>query len=302
MFKVLIAEDDPVSSRILEKSVKKWGFDVLLSKDGGEAWKAFQNQEIRIAILDWMMPKIDGVELCRRIRKEKREKYTYIILLTAKGRREDVVEGLSNGADDYIIKPFNPMELNARLQTGRRIIELENQLIDSQKKLKELATRDSLTNLWNRRTILQLLDEELNRSQRENNPLGIIMIDVDDFKKINDTCGHLIGDMALRSVALALKKSVRHYDKIGRYGGDEFLIVLPNCTLDNVKKIAERLRLDVFAKKVKSKAGSLQISISLGGSSTETRPKIGADKLIISSDKALYEAKNKGRNCSVILI
>jgi diguanylate cyclase (GGDEF)-like protein len=298
--KVLIAEDDPVSCRILEKNIKDWGYEVIIANNGQDAWQAFQKVEIRMAILDWMMPKIDGVQLCQKVRHQGKDTYTYIILLTSRDQQEDIVEGLSSGADDYIVKPFNTLELKARLQTGKRIIDLQTQLLQSKKQLEELATQDSLTKLWNRATIIQHLEEELHRSLREEKPVGTILVDIDYFKNINDTYGHHVGDEVLVKVSSLLRKHIRPYDKIGRYGGDELLVVLPNCILSSVKDIAERLRKTVSMKKIKTEIGSIDVTLSMGGISSEDQTPLSAESLIKASDHALYQAKRNGRDCVVI--
>ena len=297
---VLIAEDDPVSRRILEKNIKDWGYEVIIADNGQDAWKALQKEEIRMAIFDWMMPKIDGLQLCQKVRLQKKDTYTYIILLTSRDQQEDIVEGLSSGADDYIVKPFNTLELKARLQTGKRIIDLQNQLLQSKKQLEQLATRDSLTKLWNRASIIKHLEDELNRGSREKKPVGSILVDIDYFKKINDTYGHYIGDEVLVEVASRMRKHIRSYDKIGRYGGDELLVVLPNCGLPVVKEIGERIREVVCTKKIKTEIGPIGVTLSLGGISSEEQSTISAEGLIKASDHALYQAKRNGRNCIVI--
>lgn len=300
MMKVLIAEDDKVSSKVLEKNIRNWGYKVIISNNGQQAWNSFQKDDIPLAILDWMMPKIDGLELCQKVRQLKKNNYTYIIMLTSKDRKEDILEGFRAGADDYIIKPFDALELRARLQTGKRIVDLQNQLIQSNLKLKELAREDSLTKLWNRAAIIQLLEDELHRSQRENRPVGIILVDIDYFKNINDTYGHLVGDTVLLEVTARLKQKIRRYDKVGRYGGDEILVVLPNCGLIEVEEVAERLRLSVCKSKIQTDVGSLDVTLSLGAFSSEKQLDISAENLIKASDNALYQAKRSGRNCVVI--
>lgn len=300
LLKVLIADDDPISRRILEKNIKGWGYKVIIVNNGHDAWKALQKEEIRMAIFDWMMPKINGVQLCQKVRLQKKDTYTYIILLTSRDQQEDIVEGLSSGADDYIVKPFNTLELEARLQTGKRIIDLQNQLIKSKKQLETLATQDSLTKLLNRATIIKHLEEELNRSSREKKPVGTILVDIDYFKNINDTHGHHVGDEVLIEVSSRLKKHIRSYDKIGRYGGDELLIFLPNCTLSLVKEVAERLRKVVSKKKIKTEIGLIAVTLSLGGVSSEDQSVVSAEGLIKTSDRALYQAKRNGRNYVVI--
>ena len=192
--KILVAEDDLICSRILQKNIENWGYKAVLARSGQAAWEALQDEELRLSILDWIMPGMDGVEVCRKIRRRKKYKYTYIILLSAKDRKQDIIAGLSSGADDYMTKPVNFLELRARLQTGKRVIDLEDKLLLIQNQLKDIASRDSLTKIWNRAEITKFLSEELERGQREKKPTGVILLDVDYFKKINDFYGHAIGD------------------------------------------------------------------------------------------------------------
>lgn len=294
--KVLIAEDSLVCSLSLAKNISSWGYEVVTAQNGWEAWSCIKKENIRLAILDWMMPGIDGLHLCKKIRQELTDpnaKYIYIILLTGKDQQEDIISGLSAGADDYMVKPANLLELKVRLLNGSRIIELEDKRI-------HLASYDSLTNLWNRNKIFEFLEEELERSTRENQQTGILMVDIDNFKQVNDTYGHYIGDVVLEEVAARLKDSLRLYDKIGRYGGDEILIVLPNCNQNKIAQIAERLRQTVCQKKIKTDSGNLRITVSLGGASTQTLSKLTLENLLQASDSALYLAKKHGRNCAVV--
>ncbi|MDH7511785.1 MAG: diguanylate cyclase [Clostridiales bacterium] len=295
--KILIAEDDLITCRILEKNIESWGYEVVLARSGGQAWQALKDSSLRLAILDWMMPGMDGIEICKKIRRRKKYKYTYIILLSAKDRKQDIIAGLSSGADDYMAKPVNFLELRARLQTGKRIIDLEDKLLYVQNQLKDLASRDSLTKLWNRVEISKFLREELDRTQREKKPLGVIMVDVDYFKKINDLFGHNIGDLALLQVVSRIKRKVRRSDKVGRYGGDEIIVILPNCGLLEIKKIAERLRASIARRGVKTGEETFPVTISAGCASSENRPHASAESLIKAADAALLKAKNQGRNC-----
>ena len=293
---VLIAEDDIISCRALEKNLQDWGYEVLVTKNGEEAWEIIKNGGIRLAILDWGMPKMNGLELCHKIRNEyqpKEEKYIYIILLTGRDLEKDIITGLSAGADDYITKPFSYMELKVRIQNGERIIALQDLQL-------QIANTDSLTQLWNRKKILELLEEELNRNFRDNKPVGIIMLDIDNFKTINDTYGHLIGDEIIIEVASRLQKQVRSYDKIGRYGGDELLLVLPGLSRKDAKNIAERLRKSVCAEKIQTDAGVLDTTVSLGVSIFDKASRPSTKKIIEESDHALYMAKERGRNSSVV--
>ena len=295
--KVLIAEDNVILSRSLARNISNWGYEVVTARNGSEAWNYILKDNIRLAILDWVMPGIDGLSLCRKIRTElpkNKTEYVYLILLTGKNQQEDIVEGLSSGADDYMIKPANLLELKVRLMNGGRIIDLEDKRI-------QLATTDSLTNIWNRRKIFEFFEEELDRGARERISIGAIMIDIDNFKKINDNFGHSVGDKVISEVAYRLKHSLRRYDKIGRYGGDEMLIVLPNCDQNNVAAISERLREVVCTKKIKTTAGDLDLTISLGGTSTQYLDEISLNKMLEISDQALYQAKRNGRNCTVVV-
>jgi two-component system cell cycle response regulator len=298
MIKVLIAEDNVISAKILQKNIGNWGYDVVVAQDGEKAWKAYRNENIGLAVLDWMMPKISGIDLCKKIREndynEENREYTYLILLTAKGQQNDLIKGFSAGADDYITKPFNHHELKARLKTGKRIIDL-------QKQLKEQADRDALTGLWNRKRMFKLLEKEINRAQRENQPLATIMIDVDNFKKINDAYGHHCGDAVLLEISSRFQKSVRNYDEICRYGGDELFVILPNCNMAMTSKIAERLRQSVSEKKIKTDLGAIGVTISLGGVSSEIFfSDFLPETLVIASDEALLKAKSNGRDCVFI--
>jgi two-component system cell cycle response regulator len=298
--KILIAEDDLISSKILQKNLEHWDYETVLARSGQAAWEALQDEDLRLAILDWMMPGMDGVEVCRKIRRRKKYKYTYIILLSAKDRKQDIISGLSAGADDYMTKPVNFLELRARLKTGKRVIDLEDKLLSIQNELKEIASRDSLTKIWNRAEITKFLSEELERGQREKKPTGVILLDLDHFKKINDIYGHAIGDQALLQVVARLKRKIRKSDKIGRYGGDEIIIILPNCGLTEIRKVGERLRLAVGKIGIKTDLDTLPVTVSAGCATSELPGTASADKLIKIADGALLKAKGRGRNCVVV--
>jgi len=267
--RILIAEDDPVSRHLLETFLSKWGYEVMVSAEGADAWRKLQPDDApRLAILDWMMPGISGLEVCREVRKGPPEPYIYILLLTAKDRKHDVLEGLEAGADDYLTKPFDPHELRARLRAGRRILELQEQLIQAREQLRTEATHDSLTGVWNRAAILEILHRELARSQRERTPVAAVLADLDHFKKINDTYGHLAGDAVLREVTRRMSATLRPYDALGRYGGEEFLIVAPGCDTPKALKVAERLRDCVSQEPVDIFEGPLSITLSAGAAAS----------------------------------
>lgn len=287
--KILIADDDEVSRIRLEDMLVKHGYDVMAVADGHEAWQVLQGEDRpKLAILDWMMPGMDGLELCRKVRQNPDAPYVYILLLTAKAQKEDIVHGLEAGADDYITKPFDDQELQARLRTGQRIVEL-------QEALRALATRDSLTGLWNHAMILDILGRKLTRGAREETPVGIIMADLDRFKQVNDTYGHLMGDAVLGEAAKRMQAVLRPYDSVGRYGGEEFLIVLPNCDRSKAINIAERLRRSISDVAVNTAAGVIPLTASFGVT-TSQGSKLSVNELIQEADEALYRAKLGGRN------
>jgi diguanylate cyclase (GGDEF)-like protein len=245
----------------------------------------------RLALLDWQMPGMDGIEVCRELRQEAHLPYTYLVLVTGRGGREQMLDGLQAGADDFLAKPVDASELQARLLAGRRIVAL-------QERLRELATHDALTGLWNRGAILDLLERELNRSRREDGPLGVVLADLDHFKKINDGWGHLGGDQVLRQAAERMRSALRPYDTVGRYGGEEFLVVLPGCGEGQAARLAERLRQSVAAAPVELENGWTSVTLSLGVAVVEAGGEpVQASELLRTADEALYRAKAAGRNC-----
>jgi diguanylate cyclase (GGDEF)-like protein len=293
---VLIADDDPVSRRLLQVSLGNAGYRVVMAADGAEALQKLNEPDSpRLAVLDWMMPVVDGVEVCRTIRRSAREPYLYIVLLTAKGHQTEIIEGLEAGADDYITKPFDLQELKARLRAGKRILELQEQLVTAREQLRVQATHDSLTGLFNRMAILEALDREVTRSIREKKPIAVIMADLDHFKDINDTHGHQAGDVVLRETARRMSASLRAYDSVGRYGGEEFLMVVPGSGLDAALELAERLRQGVSAEPVCVDAAMISTTVSLG-LAVSTAENCRPDQLLYQADEALYAAKRAGRN------
>ena len=249
--KVLVAEDDPVYRRILESTLTGWGYEVTSVVDGHSALAKMEADDPpQLLLLDWVMPGLDGNQVCRAIRARDGKKYVYILMITAKSRRDDLVAGLEAGADDYLAKPFDPPELRARMQTGRRVLQLQDELIEAREAIRRQSLRDGLTGLWNHTAIMDILHRELNRCRRETRPVGVIVADLDHFKRVNDTYGHLAGDAVLRDAASRIEASGRPYDTIGRYGGEEFLIVLPGCGVPQSLGVAERLRVQVAAHPV----------------------------------------------------
>ena len=296
---VLIAEDDPVFRHVLQSWLQKWNYQVTALENGLDAWSLLQQKDApQMAILDWMMPGLDGIELCRRIRSHEGGRYRYVLLLTAKGDKEDVVAGLEAGADDYLIKPFDVNELRARVRAGKRILELQEALLRVQTQLQFESAHDHLTGLWNRGAIMGLLHRETQRSARFGKPLGVMMIDLDHFKRINDSYGHQTGDAVLREVARRMLGSVRNYDFVGRYGGEEFLIVLAECTAPDLVVTAERMRAYLSRTPVETDAGPIPITVSIGlvaepGDGTGL---VKGEQLLRAADTALYRAKAHGRD------
>ncbi len=296
--KVLIAEDDAISRAMLERTLKRAGYEVTAVENGGEALAALWEEDPpRMALLDWMMPVKDGVEVCRDIRRRSEKTYTYLILLSSKESKKDIVEGLESGADDYLTKPCDPEELKARLRAGERILQLEDKLVEARESMRYQATHDRLTSLLNRGVIVELLMREIGRSQREKNCTVVMMIDIDHFKTVNDQHGHATGDEVLREVSRRLQNSVRSYDMVGRYGGEEFLVVLNKCEPSHAFVRAEHIRRSIGARNVKTQAGDLKVTVSIGLALTSKFPGLDADGIMHRADMALYEAKHGGRNC-----
>jgi two-component system, cell cycle response regulator len=294
--RILIAEDDQVSRRVLEAHLGKWGYQVLAARDGDEAWQILQSADApRLAILDWMMPGMDGTELCRRLRQEGQHPYTYVILLTALSGEENLCEGMDAGADDYLTKPFRANELRVRLRAGRRIVDLQDELIAAREALQVKAAHDPLTGLWNHEEVIACLQRELVRARRGGEPVGVIMADIDHFKLVNDRFGHLAGDAVLRAVAQKMLHGMRPYDNVGRYGGGEFLVVLPGCTGENARALAERLRLAVCSAPFDTSEGLITVTLSLGVTVSSAAEQNAGD-LVRRADQALYRAKEQGRN------
>jgi len=295
--KILVADDSIVSRHLLDATLRRWGYEVVIACDGNEAWHLLQKDDApSLAILDWMMPGMTGLEVCRLVRQQAREPYTYILLLTSKSLKEDLIEGMEAGADDYITKPFDQHELKVRLRAGTRLVELQAELLSAREALREQATKDWLTKLWNRSSILDILVRELARSHREARPVGVVLMDLDHFKNINDTHGHFAGDAVLREAAIRMLGATRQYDSVGRYGGEEFLIVLPGCDAQATYSLADRVRSQISKDSIG--AGDAVLSLTASFGATSVVPDVGttAESLIRRADEAMYLAKRQGRN------
>lgn len=298
--RVLIADDSLVMRRLLQATLEGWGYEVQTASDGAGALTMLQaNDAPQIAILDWIMPVFTGLEICRLLRRRQESSYTYVILLTSKSQREDIVEGMGAGADDYVVKPFDKHELEVRLRAGRRIVELQNELIHTQEALRTQALRDVLTGCWNRRAILDILERELLRARREQRCLGVVLVDLDHFKMTNDRWGHAAGDAVLQEAARRLEVGIRPYDALGRYGGEELLIVLPGCDEHASVALATRLAAALREAPVEFNEHDIALTASFGVSSVTPSSATPAEELLKAADEALYEAKRLGRDRAV---
>lgn len=294
---IIIADDDSVLRWLLRASLTRVGHEVIEVADGKAAWEIIQRERIQLVITDWVMPSLDGVELIRRIRAANIPTYTYIILLTAKSEKEEIIEGLEAGADDYLTKPFDPGEMLARVAIGERILNLETRLREYKDQLEILATHDSLTGLLNRRATYQHAERELLLAEQEATSLSLILLDVDHFKAINDQYGHLSGDQALRLVAETIRQATRPQDFVGRWGGEEFVLVLPKTSLAEAEKIAEKIRQKMATTALVLPEGDVRLFVSLGLTSSSPKNPCPLDTLVQQADQALYCAKRQGRNC-----
>ncbi|MGB6432046.1 MAG: diguanylate cyclase [Candidatus Acidiferrales bacterium] len=295
--KILVADDDAVSRQLAVRLLRKWSYDVVTAADGQAALEILRARDApRLALLDWMMPLVDGPEVCRALRLEPLAAYVYVVLLTSKSDKRHVVEGLESGADDYLTKPFNSDELRARLRAGTRVLELEDNLVKAREVLRFKASHDALTGVWNRGAILELLQREVWRTAREGGSLAVLLADLDHFKIVNDTLGHLSGDDVLRETARRITQAVRAYDLVGRYGGEEFLILLPGCDRAAAEERAVRMASAVAGDPIETSTGQMRMTLSVGAISTVDAPGSDPTALLRAADAALYRAKERGRN------
>jgi two-component system, cell cycle response regulator len=297
--KILVADDDLLSRRLMERMLERNGYEVVTAENGRQAAEILSSDDSpRLALIDWMMPELDGPGVCRQVRSRHDTRYIYITLLTAKQASEDIVVGLEAGADDYLIKPCNPDELKARLRTGVRILDLEDKLVEAREDMRFRATHDALTSLWNRGAIVGDFERELARSRREHGVVSILICDIDHFKQVNDVHGHQAGDEVLRQVSSRLLSSVRSYDMVGRYGGEEFLLVLSGCDSRLAQRRAEEIRNAVASNPFETSDGLLPLSVSIGTlTSNDWDSRLSTTQLLNEADRALYRAKANGRNC-----
>jgi two-component system cell cycle response regulator len=302
--RALIADDDPITRAILVKAMKPWNMEVTVATDGTEAWDALSSgQPPELAIVDWMMPGMDGIELCRRVREYPALAGIYVILLTGRGSRMDLVAGLDAGADDYMVKPIDTEELRARVQVGIRVANLQGRLAErvdelqsARDHLARLVSTDALTNLYSRRWWFELAATEFSRGRRYDRAFSVMVIDLDFFKQVNDTFGHDAGDRLLRAFADMLQVECRQSDILGRLGGEEFAILVPETPVGAAQHIAGRIREACRKLKVTTPAGDVTCSCSIGISQVQADDD-DIDDVLRRSDAALYEAKRSGRDC-----
>ena len=293
--RILIADDDLTSRTVLSGVLTKEGHEVTATVNGAEAWKALQQPDApALVILDWMMPEMDGPEVVRRVRTLQTNRPPYIIMLTTRGDKADIITGLDAGANDYVSKPFDRGELRARIEVGRRLIDMQDALIESREILAHQATHDPLTGLPNRRAILDRLHEELARTRRHDDVLAVGMLDIDHFKLVNDTHGHQAGDDVLCGLAKILRQNNREYDAAGRLGGEEFLVITPMQAGANWIYAYERLCARIAESRIATRSGELSVTVSIGVVRAALDSTV--DKILEAADKALYQAKNAGRN------
>jgi two-component system cell cycle response regulator len=288
--KILLVEDSYIERRKLGSYLSDWGFEYVAVGSGTEAIKLLEGENPPdMALLDWLLPGLDGIDVLRRIRKLSQGNYIYTVMLTAKTQKQDRIVAMEAGADDYLSKPVDPTELRSRINVGKRILEL-------QQSLRFAATHDFLTNLLNRSEILASLERELARAARENKPTTLILGDIDHFKRVNDTLGHAAGDEVLKEVARRLKLDLRPYDLVGRYGGEEFLIILPGCDAEAGARRADVIRRLMEKDRIITPFGETAATISMGVTSTIARRDHAVSAFLREADMALYAAKKNGRN------
>jgi diguanylate cyclase (GGDEF)-like protein len=305
-FAVLVVDDDVVSRTVVQKHLQKAGFNVVTAANGQNALDLFDRHFFPIVLTDWMMPGIDGPQLCRLIREKQTDGYVFIILVTARDSKTDIVSGLESGADDYLTKPIHPAEMVARVNTGIRILKLEQSLKNANEEIRLLSITDPLTGCFNRGYLNDHLLYEIKRAQRYNHPLSLVLADIDHFKNVNDTYGHQVGDVVLKGFAQCIQKEIRKkIDWVVRYGGEEFLVVLPETKNLGAFSMAERLRRAVAESKIDAGVCELNITASFGGVCAAFENKntedVSMDRLINKADEQLYKCKKEGRNRTSVI-
>ncbi|HSP32850.1 MAG TPA: diguanylate cyclase [Thermoanaerobaculia bacterium] len=295
-FVVAVIDDDAAIRRLVRLFLSRAGYATFECERGEEAREALLTRPWDIAILDRKLPDMDGLALCRELKARPELRSRYIVILTGESDQEDKVEGLELGADDYITKPFQYAELLARVRAGKRIVDLQKELMETNRRLELLSITDGLTKLNNHRFFQDELARTFEESERYERPLSLAMTDIDFFKKVNDAHGHAVGDEVLKSVAKLLKGSVRSTDLVARYGGEEFVVMMPETELNDAIALAEKIRTLIEEASIDTQAGPLKITLSLGVASVPRTQIHSPKELIVAADKALYRAKKNGRN------
>ena len=296
--KILIAEDDSVSRLLLQRVLTSWGYEVVAVADGTAAWEVLQGDDApRLGILDWLMPGTDGVEICARVKAQQSMQPPYLLMLTALDDKQSLVTALDLGADDYLSKPYDPAELRARLEVGQRIIDLNDRLLEAERVADERSRTDALTGILNRGALYDALEEEIARAVRERLPLGVGMLDIDHFKRVNDSWGHAAGDAVLREIVDRIRSVMRPYDTLGRIGGEEFVLIAPGVDEPGLREVLERVRRTVGACPVVYDGHEFLLTVSIGGALWVGED---GDELIACADAALYRAKDGGRDAVVL--
>jgi two-component system, cell cycle response regulator len=297
---ILLAEDDPVTRMLMTRFLNKAGYEVDAVANGSQALDKMTKRYYPMLVTDWEMPEMDGVSLCKAVRNLQLDGYVYALLLTARDSKEHIIAGLEAGADDYLIKPVHEAELIARLNAGRRILNLEYSLRVANQRNRILSITDALTGAHNRRYLMEQLPRELERCRRYAYPLSVLMCDIDHFKQINDARGHAAGDDVLQQFAGRVQKSIRtNSDWVSRHGGEEFLIVLPETAHEGALFVAEKIRMLVAGTPFATRSGETPVTASFGVASTGVNgPDITlkVDALIRTADECLYKSKQGGRN------
>lgn len=295
-FTVTIVDDDAAIRRLVGFMLTRAGYTTLECTTGEEAREVLRSKPWDLAVLDRRLPDIDGLILCRELKSQPEFRSRYIIMLTGEDEQEDKVEGLELGADDYITKPFQHAELMARIRAGKRIVDLQKELIETNKRLELLSITDGLTKLYNHRYFQDELARAFDEAQRYQRPLSLAILDIDFFKKINDSHGHAVGDEVLKTISKLFRDSARSTDLVARYGGEEFAVMMPETDLDDAMTFAEKIRSIIESTSISTQAGELKATISIGVSSVPRSKIRAAKEMIVAADKALYRAKRAGRN------
>jgi diguanylate cyclase (GGDEF)-like protein len=306
---VLVVDDDPAVLHLLDRQLSLAGYRVLAAGNGRQAVEIMLQEAPHIVITDWAMSEMNGVELCRRIRELGVRRFVHIIILTAHAERQRLLEAFEAGANDFVVKPVHPDELLARVRAGERIVQLEANLASQQlalhkanaelailnDKLDQQAGQDDLTGLFNRRETLRRLHDYWATAERHDQPLSCVLIDIDNFKMINDTHGHAVGDTVLRHTVATISRVIRSGEPLGRVGGEEFLLICPMAALHEAGSAAERLRRTVAQTGFEHDGLRLQVTLS-AGVAARNAPARSPEELLAQADQALYEAKRAGRN------